>query len=170
MFGPNEEGILRKLLPDESPEAFLHYLSSYERLHQACKQLFPGIEELLDVLSDHGIRIAIATGKSTETAEISMQALGLASRVELLETGFIDRGDKPELIRRILSEWEMPPDRAAYVGDVTSDLLAAELVEVLPIGAAWAESSPLRGIEPHEGWLIFDQVKDFAGWVQTLEE
>ena len=60
-------------------------------------------------------------------------------------------------------------NRAAYVGDVTSDLLAAEHVGVLPIGAAWAASSPLRGIEPQEGWLIFDQVKDLPGGFRRLK-
>jgi pyrophosphatase PpaX len=167
MFGPSEEGILRLLLPDQGTEAYQRYLASYLKFHQDCTNLFPGIDDLLDVLSSIGVRTAIATGKSPETAEISMQALGLTSRVERLETGFIDRGDKPELIRRILTEWKMPPSRAAYVGDVLSDLHAAEQVGVLPIGAAWAATSPLRGIEPQDGWLLFEQVYDLAAWIQT---
>lgn len=169
MFGPSEEGILRILLPDKGIEAYPRYLSAYKRIHQDCMQLFPGIEDLLDVLASHGLRLAIATGKSPETAKISMRSLGLETRIERLETGFIDHGDKPELIRRILDGWGMPADRAAYVGDVTSDLYAAEIAGVLPIGAAWAGSSPLRGIEPREEWLIFEQVIDFAVWIQTLE-
>lgn len=167
MFGPSEEGILRLLLPDQGPGAYHRYLASYQKFHQDCKHLFPGVDDLLDVLSSKGVRTAIATGKSPETAEISIQALGLASRVERLETGFIDRGDKPELIRRILAEWKMPSSRAAYVGDVPSDLQAAELVGVLPIGAAWSATSPLRGIEPRDGWLLFEQVCDFTAWIQT---
>jgi pyrophosphatase PpaX len=169
LFGPSEEGILRLLLPDQAPEAYRRYLASYQRLHQSCTSPFAGVDDLLDVLANRGIRTAIATGKSPETAEISMQALGLAARVERMETGFADRGDKPELIHRILEGWAIPAERAAYVGDVLTDLYAAERAGVLPIGAAWAETSPLRNVDPRDGWLIFEQVQDFATWIKGID-
>lgn len=168
LFGPSEEGILRFLLPEQAGEAYSHFLILYERLHQECTAPFPGIETLLDDLRSRGMRIAIATGKSAETAEISMRKLGLSSRVELLESGFVDRGDKPELIRRVLQEWQMPANQAAYVGDVLSDLHAARQAGVVPIGAAWAETSGLRAIAEEDGWLIFKRIQDFSAWIQGV--
>jgi pyrophosphatase PpaX len=170
MFGPSEEGILRKLLPDQAEDVYPRYLCSYERLHQECTQPFPGIEELLDDLRSRGLRIAIATGKSVETAAISMRILGMDSKVDRLETGFIDRGDKPELIRRVLGYWGISPDQAAYVGDILSDMYAAEQAGVQPIGAAWADTSTLRAIEQKDGWVVFERVQDFAAWIQQVED
>lgn len=169
MFGPSEEGILRLLLPDHVDDAYSRYLISYERLHQNCTTPFPGIEALLDDLRARGVRIAIVTGKAAETAEISMRFLGLSSRVERLESGFIDRGNKPELICRVLQGWGLPADQVAYVGDVLSDLHAARQAGVLPIGAAWAETSGLRFLDSESGWLVFEQVQDFSAWVQEVE-
>jgi pyrophosphatase PpaX len=169
LFGPSEEGILRRLLPDQAVEAYSRFLSSYDRAHGICTRPFPGIEGLLDDLRSRQILVGIATGKSVETAQISLRKLGLASRVEQLETGFIDRGDKPELIRRMLAGWQIAPDQAAYVGDVPSDLHAAERAGVLPIGAAWAASSPLRTTELQDGWLVFQHVEDLAAWVHSTD-
>ncbi|OGO35199.1 MAG: hypothetical protein A2W35_10845 [Chloroflexi bacterium RBG_16_57_11] len=165
LFGPSEEGILRRLLPDYGPEAYRYFLASYERFHQTCARPFPGVEALLDHLRSLGLSIAIATGKSAETAEISMRILGLASRVERLETGFIDRGDKPELIRRVLENWEIPPELVAYVGDIPTDLEAAEQAGVLPVGAAWAKTSSLRQAKLRDRWIVFTRVEDLATWI-----
>lgn len=170
MFGPSEEGILRLLLPEQPEDAYSRFLTSYERLHQSCTALFPGIETLLGDLRSRGMRVAIATGKSAQTAEISMRKLGLSSKVEQLESGFVDRGDKPELIRRVLCKWQMPAEQAAYVGDVLSDLYAARRAGVLPIGAAWAATSGLRSIPPEDGWLIFRRVQDFSAWIQGVAD
>lgn len=169
LFGPSEEGILRGLLPDLAEDPYPRYLAAYERLHRACRQPFEGVEEMLDELRGRGLRIAIATGKSRETAAISMRLLGLDSRVDRLETGFIDRGDKPELIRRVLRDWQILPAQAAYVGDLLSDLQAAEQAGVLPVGAAWAKTSPLQGAELKDGWRVFERVQDLTAWVCSLE-
>jgi pyrophosphatase PpaX len=169
LFGPSEEGILRRLLPNHGEEAYKYYLNSYERCHKACTRPFPGVEVLLDDLRCLGLRIAIATGKSAETAEISMRILHLASRIERLETGFVDRGDKPELIRRVVEHWGFSPDQVAYVGDVPTDLYAAEQAGVLPIGAAWAESGILRHIEKKDGWIVFERVEDLVVWISKYD-
>jgi len=167
LFGPSEEGIVHRLLPDHGIEAYQYYLKSYERCHTACTQPFQGVEALLDHMRSSGLRIAIATGKSAETAEISMRILGLASRIEWLETGFIDRGDKPELIRRVVEGWGFLSEQVAYVGDVPTDLYAAEQAGVLPVGAAWAETSVLRQTELKDGWIVFERVEDLAAWITT---
>ena len=50
LFGPNEEGILRGLLPNHGAEAYQYYLNCYERCHDICTRPFLGVEELLDNL------------------------------------------------------------------------------------------------------------------------
>src|SRR5512133_1046922 len=115
LFGPTEEGILFKLLGDEqAPAAYTRLLVVYERLHAACREPFPGVEDLLARLQAAGIRTAIATGKGAETAEISLRYTGLQRWVEQVETGFRYGGDKARLIQRVLDDWGLAPHEVAY--------------------------------------------------------
>ncbi|MGE5377304.1 MAG: HAD family hydrolase [Bacteroidota bacterium] len=142
MFGPSEEGIiLRHVPPDLYEPAMQYYLDLYADLH--ADQPFPGILELMDHLKRRGLRIGVATGKGPVSAAISMRAYGLEGYIDRLETGSTEGAVKPELIRRVLSHWELPADRAAYVGDAQSDMADARAAGVLPIGAAWSESSSI---------------------------
>lgn len=165
-FGPSEEGILHAVLGERGPSAYSHFLRIYERLHQNGRQIvFPGVVEMLETLRGMGLRLAIATGKAAETAEISLRYSGLEAYVERVETGFIDAGNKPLLIERILAGWKMPPARAAYVGDALSDMHAARQAGVCALGAAWAEESPLRAPGLPVDWVVFRRVGELAEWV-----
>lgn len=165
LFGPTEEGILVKRLGEEqAPAAYARLLESYERLHDTCRQPFPGVEDLLARLQAAGIRTAIATGKGAETAEISLRYTGLRRWVEQVETGFRYGGDKARLIQRVLDDWGLAPQEAAYVGDVPSDMLAAEQAGVLPVGAAWADSAPFAA-HAANGWQLFYNIADLSTWL-----
>lgn len=166
-FGPSEEGILHAVLGERGPYAYSHFLKIYDRLHQNGRQIvFPGVFEMLEALRGRGLRLAIATGKAAETAAISLRYTGLNAYFERVETGFIDAGNKPLLIERILAGWKMPPAQAAYVGDMPSDMRAARQAGVLALGAAWAEKSQLRAPGLPEDWLLFRQVRDLPAWIR----
>ncbi len=142
MFGPSEEGIIRRHVPAELFEPALQYfLDRYAELH--ADQPFPGIRDLMSHLKERGYRIGVATGKGPKTASISMRAYGLDEFIDHLETGSAHGAVKPELIRRILANWGMPAAQAGYVGDTQSDMTDARAAGVLPLGAAWSRSSSI---------------------------
>jgi pyrophosphatase PpaX len=164
MFGPSEEGIIRRYVPSELYEpALQYYLDRYAELH--ADRPFPGIRELMSHLKERGFRIGVATGKGPRTATISMHAYGLDDFIDRLETGSAHGAVKPELIRSILEGWGLPADQVAYVGDMQSDMEDARAVGVLPIGAAWSQSSSLTASDtPYR----FTSVEAFQNWLESM--
>jgi pyrophosphatase PpaX len=164
MFGPSEDGIiLRHVPPDLYEPAMQYYLARYADLH--ADQPFPGIRELMSHLKRRGLRIGVATGKGPGSAAISMRAYGLEGYIDRLETGSAVGAVKPELIRRVLSHWELPADQAAYVGDAQSDMADARAAGVLPIGAAWSESSSITEADtPYR----FTSVESLKSWLDSI--
>jgi phosphoglycolate phosphatase-like HAD superfamily hydrolase len=164
MFGPSEEGMIRQRVPADSYEpALQYYLDRYAALHADAP--FPGIRDLMIYLKERGIRIAVATGKGPGTAAISMRAYGLDAYIDRLETGSPHGAVKPELIQRVLANWELPADQAGYVGDMQSDMADARMAGVLPLGAAWSESSSITEADtPYR----FTSVESLKTWLASM--
>jgi phosphoglycolate phosphatase-like HAD superfamily hydrolase len=164
MFGPSEEGIIRRYVPPDSYEpALQYYLDRYADLH--ADRPFPGIRELMIYLKERGVRMAVATGKGPGSAAISMHAYGLESYIDRLETGSAQGGVKPELIHRVLDVWGYPSDQVGYVGDAPSDMVDARLAGVLPLGAAWSQSSSLTEADtPYR----FTSIEALKTWLESM--
>jgi len=167
-FGLTEVGMLAKVLgPEQMDDVVPFYLGEYERYHSLCQRPFEGLDAAFAALQRKGIATAIVTGKGPETAEISLRILGLDQWADFVEVGFPDRADKPFSMRKALARWGMQPQEAAYVGDMTSDMVAAQSVGLLPLGAAWAESSTLHA-ESGPAAHLFSDVPGFVRWVEAL--
>lgn len=77
-FGVSEEGIIKKLLPNNHNEGMRLYLQYYRDLHKKmCPTPFNGIKELLQWLNAQGIVVALVTGKGEKSLNISLQELQL---------------------------------------------------------------------------------------------
>lgn len=170
MFGPSEEGVIaRRVPPDVFPAALRFYLARYAELHQAARQPFPGVIELLDLLQARGIRRGVVTGKGSGTAEISMRAMGLQPHIETLIAGSPTGAEKPQAIRQVLADWALLPAQAAYVGDMPYDMRAARQVGVLPLGAAWSASATVKNEDVSAG-CNFYAVSALMEWVKRQGE
>jgi len=167
-FGLSDEGVLENILPGRLAETLPYYLDVFEHLHlQECKEPFPGVEKLFDVLQVKGIRTAIVTAKGQKSAAISLRILGLSHWVDTVETGFPDRRDKPRSIRNVLERWGMRPEQAAYIGDTPYDIKASFEAGLLPIGAAWAKTSTLK-LEAHpQAYKIFNDIDSLIHWIEV---
>ena len=165
LFGPTEEGMLQRVLPEYSSTALETYLTEYERLHTPSTVPFPGIAAVLDALHRRGIRLAVVTGKGPRSAEISCRALGVRGYFTHIEAGSPNGIIKPAAIARIIGEWSLRPPEVAYIGDAPADIEAARSAGVVSVGAAWAPAGSdglLRAARPD---FLFQAVPDFASWV-----
>src|SRR5690349_12969892 len=61
-FGPSEEGIIQKHVPDRWRECLELYVHAYETEHSKHREPFPGMHDALSLLGQHGIRRAVVTG------------------------------------------------------------------------------------------------------------
>jgi len=166
LFGPSEEGMIQRMVPDRWQACLEAYLAAYEGESARRARLFPGIETALRLLKRRGVALAIVTGKGARSAAISLRHLRLAEFFDVVETGSPDGSVKPLAIQRVLAKWGAAPDRVAYVGDVPTDMEAAKEAGVIPVGAAWAVSSSaddLRALSPLE---TFRSVESFIRWIE----
>ena len=169
-FGPSEEGMLQRWVPDRWEECLRLYLAAYEREHRRIARTFPGIETALGLLRARGIPLAVVTGKGPHSAAISLAQLGLAPYFDCVETGSPDGGVKPLCIQRVLKRWGVPASRVAYLGDVPSDVEASRVVGVQPLAAAWEERSSAAALRALDPLAVFDAVPQFIQWIETSVE
>lgn len=165
LFGPSEEGIVRRVAPRQWRECLEAYLAAYERHHDLAPHPFPGIAEALDTFKQRGLRLGLVTGKGPRGAAISLRRLGLADAFEMIEVGSPEGAVKPDAIRRILARWGMAPERAAYVGDTAYDVEAAREAWVIPLAAAWAPTARRDELLAAQPTACFTDVTQLVAWV-----
>ena len=166
MFGPSEEGVFLRMVPERAEEATQCFLREYERAHQDLRAPFPGILDVLQLLNENRICVAVVTGKGPRSAAISLQMLDLTSHFDIMEAGSPQGVIKPQAIGKVLAQWRLPATRVAYVGDATADVTSARQAGVIPLAAAWADTADydaLRAMQPQE---TFRTVSDFSAWVR----
>lgn len=169
-FGPSEEGMLQRWVPDRWEECLRLYLAAYEREHRRTARTFPGVETALELLRARGIPLAVVTGKGPHSAAISLAQLGLAPYFDCVETGSPEGGVKPRCIQRVVERWGVPANRVAYLGDVPSDVEASRVVGVRPLAAAWEERSDAGALRALHPLAVFDAVPQFIRWIETTVE
>ena len=84
-----------------------------------------GMPELLADLHAAGVRLALATGKSTEQGVATLKHFGLTDRFEVVGGAEPARGrvDKDDIVVQVLEALGSPsPDRVAMVGDRRFDV------------------------------------------------
>ncbi|WP_303317203.1 HAD family hydrolase [Flavivirga abyssicola] len=165
-FGPSEEGTIMALAPNHYEQGVADYLRYYKMFHDICPNPFHGIKELLDSLKEKGVRIAMVTGKGKYSTEISLDKFELKNYFEIIETGHLEGGRKPEGIQTVLDSFnELSNHEVVYVGDAPSDITASKEVGVPVIAAAWSDTvkpERLAELKPDE---LFCSIDAFANWI-----
>jgi phosphoglycolate phosphatase-like HAD superfamily hydrolase len=166
LFGPNEAGVLRKVIPDHWQEGLTVYLNEYEALFtQRNIGPFPGIEDALHLLKNQGIRTAVVTGKGAYSTAFSLKLAHLDDYFDLVLTGSLDGPVKPRRIQEVLTLWAVPPAKVFYLGDSPSDIQDARTAEVIPLGAAWADLLNCDKLKAENPYAIFTTPQEFVDWI-----
>ena len=167
-FGPSEEGTIMALAPEFYEKGISDYLHFYEQLHEMCPKPFEGIVNLLNLLKNKQIRIAMVTGKGKYSTEISLRKFGITHFFEKIETGHQSGPRKPEGIKAILDFFDdINKNEIIYVGDAPSDIKACKVVEVPVVAAAWAEASEPEKLKELMPDQLFYNIIDFTNWINS---
>lgn len=167
MFGPSEEGLIRRVLPDHQEEGLQAFLQAYEDAHDLCTGPFPGVLDLLQWLKANQIHAAIVSGKGAGSAEISLRRTGLAPYFDTVETGSPDGIIKHKSIGKVLQAWDLPPDRVAYVGDAPADVTSAREAGVVPLAAAWAATAHVKRLQAMHPAALFLSIAELQAWLEA---
>lgn len=166
LFGPSEEGIFKKLVPENWQQCLADYLAAYDLAHPDYADPFPGIEEALTLLQERDVQLGIVSGKGPGSMDISLRHSRLGRFFETVVTGSEYGAAKPVHISQVLAQWGMPPAEAAYIGDTSYDIRAAREVGVLPLGAIWAKTARTKGVAEEQPAALFSGVDAFVRWIQ----
>ncbi len=165
LFGPSEEGIIKRLVPDQWQACYEVYLRYYEQRHDEYAEIFPGIERLLGWIEGRRLATGIVTAKGAGTAAITIRRLGLRRYFSDVEAGSPDGANKPEGIRTMLARWGRRPAEAVYVGDSPYDMQAARQVGAVPIGAAWASGANEHALRSAGAAVVFESPTALHLWL-----
>ncbi|MBB3696539.1 HAD hydrolase-like protein [Flammeovirga yaeyamensis] len=167
-FGPSEEGTIMALAPNHYDKGVADYLAYYEEHHDICPSPFDGMLEVLNLLQEKQIRIAMVTGKGKYSTEISLDKFGLTDYFEIIETGIPTGPSKPEGMEKVVDYFkEIPKEEMIYVGDAPSDITASRQVGIAVVGAGWAEATEVGKLEALRADKVFKTIEEFKTWLVT---
>jgi len=111
------------------------HAAAYRRLGHQVRPL-PGARELLQTLTQTGIRWAIATSGRLATASVNLAALGVDPATATVVTRDEVRHAKPDpdLFIRAAQKLDVPIEQTVVVGDSVWDMLAAQRCRALGVG------------------------------------
>ena len=167
LFGPSEEGMLQRVLPDRWQSALPGYLADYERLLSTCAPVVPDLAAAFALLRERGVRVALVTGKSPITAAMSVRHFGLEAMFDAVEAGSPHGVVKAAAIGRLLQRWQLTAEQAIYVGDAAADMHAAREAGVVAAGAAWAQGARAAELEAACADVVFTDTATFLAWLDT---
>ena len=101
--------------------------------------LYPGIAELLDTLTEKGIKMAILSNKADAlTQQICAKLLHQWSfEVIMGATDDFPRKPNPEAALFIAKKMQIAPGNILYIGDSNVDMQTARAAGMFPVGVTW---------------------------------
>lgn len=160
-FGAQEHGILRMISPEHADALFAEYLKETTRLvDEHGMPPYDGLKEILDEAKKRGIKLAVISGKSKESLDITLEATGLGEYFSVLKTGGETCSIKPKCMREVLDEFGISASEAYYIGDAVQDILDSREVGIDPIAAAWAGTANPEKLAQHSPVALFTEVED----------
>lgn len=106
--------------------------------------LYDGVATTLEDASSEGIRLAVATAKRVDFAQLMLDALGVGRLFDVIAGASIDLRvtSKYDVMAQVLAGWSIDdPDDVWMVGDRHFDMVAARAHGVGAIGALWGFGS-----------------------------
>jgi phosphoglycolate phosphatase-like HAD superfamily hydrolase len=169
LFGPTEEGIFQRLMPDRWEHGMDLYIDAYKDLHPRLVKPFAGLDDILTFLQGHGVHMSVVTGKGARSASVTLGQLGLKHYFEQVEPGSPKGSIKAETILKLTQGWDLEPEEVAYLGDSPGDIRDTKKAGAVALAAAWASNTTterLARIQAEGPDEIFHAIEDFRRWVE----
>jgi HAD superfamily hydrolase (TIGR01509 family) len=124
----------KQLTPEQAEHLQERHAVAFARYSAEVRPL-PGARELLQHLTDAGVRYAIATSGRPESARPSLDALGIRPEIPVITRQEVQRAKPdPDLFLAAAKKLSVGIHEAIVVGDSVWDLLAARRAGSLGIG------------------------------------
>ena len=131
--------------------------------------VFPGVEALLDTLSQSGATLYIATNKRDLPTQKIMKHLNWGhyfKGVFALDTYMPPLAAKPLMVARILDDYQIDPAQAIYIGDRYEDGLAADHNHLDFVMVTWGYADQVK-TQLKANWVECLDVKELQSHLMT---
>lgn len=142
--GDGASELIRRVLPagtqvDMLEKCYHEFIELYKT--NCCKiaSLYKGIPELLDLLSDRGIKMAILSNKTQTLTEKAATTLLASWKFEPVFglRNHVPRKPDPTGAFEISKTLDIEPSQFLYLGDTAVDMKTAIAAGMLPVAALW---------------------------------
>lgn len=142
----------KELLPPELHERITEakrmYIAHYRPRALDTTTLFPGVEETLAMLHARHVPMAVATTKSSVTANRVLEHFGIRQYfVQVQGTDDTPAKPDPYVVNRILRAQGWTAETTALVGDSEVDILCAHNAGIQAWAVTWGSTPESRAIE-----------------------
>lgn len=129
--------------PESAVEAIEHYREYYRARGIFECELYDGIPEMLDELSEHGAKILLATSKPTVFAVQIIEHFGLSHHFCHMVGSELDgrRTDKLEVVKTAITLADASAPSTLMVGDRSFDIVGAHSAGISAAGVLWGYGS-----------------------------
>lgn len=162
-FGPPEEGIISKEIPEAREEAIEYYLREYERRHPQTGFFSP---EDFKSLQATGFGLGIFTGKGKASLNITLRKMKLADIFDIVISGSDVPRSKPypDGLNLVVQKMNVNREEVLYVGDSPEDVLMARAAGIEIVGALWGafDRNDLRESCPD---YVFEEPSSLIRWL-----
>jgi phosphoglycolate phosphatase len=154
-------------LPDDHIE---HFTDRYRHHYFAVESdivLFAGVRELLVELTEGGVRLAVATGKSRHGLDRALDATGL--RMFFDSSRCADETHPkphPAMLLELVAELSISAQRTVMIGDTTHDLAMAVAAHTQAIGVTYG-AHPRDQLAVHAPLALVDSFMGLRPWLMT---
>lgn len=162
IVGPPLLETLRLLAGTDEPAVISalagHFKASYDSRGYQSTQAYAGVADLLQALVARGRKLAIATNKRIHPTRLILEHLGWSAHFEAvyaLDLFEPRLPDKAAMIARLLSDRQIDPRSAVYVGDRLEDGESASKNGLPFFAATWGYGS-ITPAEMASGWHAYD--------------
>jgi pyrophosphatase PpaX len=162
--GSNLHDQMRVLDPSRVEELVHAYREHNRPLHDEL-EAFPGVEELVETLSEQGRKLGIVTAKGRQTVDLGFAVLSLEPYFDVVVTADMTERHKPdpEPVLKALELLDSEPGESAFVGDSPYDVQAGKAAGVFTIGVSWGKIQPEGRLLEAGADVIVDSPEELLG-------
>ncbi|UZE94702.1 HAD family hydrolase [Alkalimarinus alittae] len=150
-------------LADQDVDVFRsHYGEAFFATEVGARDLFPHVNIVLEQLSERGVRLAVATGKSRRGLDIALKSTGLQQYFSI-ERCADETKSKPHplMLNQIMSELGVQPHEMLMVGDTDFDMEMAQRAGVDRMGVSFG-AQPRARLEKYQPIVVVDSLNELA--------
>jgi phosphoglycolate phosphatase len=159
--------MIRRVTENNWQKALNDFLVNYASMHAMCPHPFVGIIDLIKVLRNKSIIVALVTGKGEGSCSITLEKFNMKDCFDCIETGSPYENRKSEAIDSLLKKYRLQPNEALYIGDTVSDVLACKQIEIECLSAAWSRDANIEKLKEINAGNVIKSIPELKERLQT---